>query len=94
MAPARRPGTGTNQEAVRRHNLGTLLAHLHHDGQLSRAELNVRLGLNRSTIAVLVGELVQLGAVIEQVPSGGRTGAGRPSLDVRPNPHSVVVVAV
>lgn len=94
MAPARRPGTGTNQEAVRRHNLGTLLAHLHRDGQLSRAELTVRLGLNRSTIAVLVGELVQLGAVVEQIPSRGRTGAGRPSLDVRPSPGSVAVVAV
>ena len=94
MAPARRPGAGTNQEAVRRHNLGTLLAHLHHDGQLSRAELTVRLGLNRSTIAVLVGELVQLGAVVEQIPSRGRTGAGRPSLDVRPSPGSVAVVAV
>ncbi|MEO7745746.1 MAG: ROK family transcriptional regulator, partial [Actinomycetota bacterium] len=94
MAVARRPGAGTNQEAVRRHNLGTVLAHLHHDGQLSRADLTARLGLNRSTIGALVGELVSLGLVVETAPSGGRSGAGRPSLDVRPNPAAAVVVAV
>lgn len=94
MAPARRPGAGTNQEDVRRHNLGTVLAHLHHDGQLSRADLTARLGLNRSTIAALVGELVQLRAVVEQAPRGGRAGAGRPSLDVRPSSRSVLVLAV
>ena len=97
MAPARRPGTGTNQEAVRRHNLGTVLAHLHHDGELSRAELTARMGLNRSTIGALVGELVELGAVVETTPSerpGGRRPAGRPSLDVRPSSDSVYVIAV
>lgn len=79
---------------MRRHNLGTVLSHLHHDGQLSRADLTARLGLNRSTIGALVGELVSLDAVVETAPSGGRTGAGRPSLDVRPNPQAAVVVAV
>src|SRR5919107_592143 len=92
MAPAR-PGAGTTQEAVRRHNLGTLLAHLHHDGQLSRAALTERMGLNRSTIGGLVGELVDLGAVRQTAPAGGRTGAGRPSLDVRPSCEDVYVLA-
>jgi predicted NBD/HSP70 family sugar kinase len=92
MAPAR-PGAGTTQEAVRRHNLGTLLAHLHHDGQLSRAALTERMGLNRSTIGGLVGELVDLGAVQQTAPAGGRTGAGRPSLDVRPSSEDVYVLA-
>ena len=72
MAPAR-PGAGTTQEAVRRHNLGTLLAHLHQDGQLSRASLTERMGLNRSTIGGLVGELVDLGAVQQTAPARGRT---------------------
>lgn len=97
MAAARRPGAGTNQEAVRRHNLGTLLAHLHHDGQLSRAELTGRMGLNRSTIGALVGELVELGLVDEAAPSerrSGRHGAGRPSLDVRPNSDAAFAIAV
>jgi predicted NBD/HSP70 family sugar kinase len=94
VSPSGRPGSGTNQEAVRRHNLGTLLTHLHHDGQLSRAELTARMGLNRSTIGALVGELVSLGAVVETAPSGGRTGAGRPSLDVQPSTQEVVVLAI
>src|SRR3954451_5086376 len=92
MAPAR-PGAGTTQEAVRRHNLGTLLAHLHHDGQLSRAALTERMGLNRSTIGALVGELVDLGAVRQTAPGGSRSGAGRPSLDVRPSSEDVYVLA-
>src|SRR5215218_5629748 len=92
MAPAR-PGAGTRQEAVRRHNLGTLLAHLHHDGQLSRAALTERMGLNRSTIGGLVGELVDLGAVRQTAPGGSRSGAGRPSLDVRPSCEDVYVLA-
>ncbi|HEX3005872.1 MAG TPA: ROK family transcriptional regulator [Angustibacter sp.] len=94
---ARRHGAGTNQEAVRRHNLGTLLAHVHHDGQLSRAELTARMGLNRSTIGALVGELVELGLVDEAAPSerrSGRHGAGRPSLDVRPHAEAVYVIAI
>jgi predicted NBD/HSP70 family sugar kinase len=94
MSPSGRPGAGTNQEDVRRHNLGTVLTHLHHDGQLSRAELTARMGLNRSTIGALVGELVALGAVVETAPSGGRAGAGRPSLDVRPSAPDVVVLAI
>lgn len=94
---ARKHGAGTNQEAVRRHNLGTLLAHVHHDGQLSRAELTARMGLNRSTIGALVGELVELGLVDETAPSerrSGRHGAGRPSLDVRPDAEAVYVIAI
>src|SRR5215217_5591308 len=92
MAPAR-PGAGTTQEAVRRHNLGTLLAHLHHDGQLSRAALTERMGLNRSTIGGLVAELVDLGVVQQTAPARGRAGAGRPSLDVRPSCEDVYVLA-
>ena len=78
---------------MRRHNLGTLLAHLHHDGQLSRASLTERMRLNRSTIGGLVGELVDLGAVQQTAPAGGRGGAGRPSLDVRPSCEDVYVLA-
>jgi len=82
------------QEGLRRHNLGTLLGHLHLHGALSRADLTHRMGLNRSTIAALVAELATLGAVQEETPAGSRTGAGRPSLLVRPRPDRVQVVAV
>jgi predicted NBD/HSP70 family sugar kinase len=82
VARSRRLGAGTNQESVRRHNLGTVLSHVHQEGQLSRAELTARMGLNRSTIAGLVGELVELGAVAEAapgLPAAGRSAARRPA---------------
>jgi len=88
-----RPGAGTNQEAVRRHNLGTLLGHVHHNGRISRAALTTRMRLNRSTIAALVGELEGLGLVEQCAPQGERNGAGRPSLDVRPGPIEAFVLA-
>jgi predicted NBD/HSP70 family sugar kinase len=89
-----RSGAGTNQEAVRRHNLGTLLGHVHLLGRVSRADLTSLMGLNRSTIAGLVGELQGLG-LAEQVRSEAvRNGAGRPSPDVVPAPDGAHVLAV
>jgi predicted NBD/HSP70 family sugar kinase len=88
-----RVGTGTNQEAVRRHNLGTLLRHVHQRGNSSRAELTKGMGLNRSTIAGLVAELETLGAVVNTAAVGTR-GAGRPSVGVRIAPDGPFVVAV
>ena len=95
MPPRRRGGTGTNQEAVRRHNLGTLLGHVHRSGGVSRAQLTERMALNRSTIADLVRELEELAAVTQSTPEAGapRTGAGRPSIDVNPSSETVFVLA-
>ncbi len=83
MGSAGRAGVGTNQEDVRRHNLGTVLGHVHRAECLSRAELTARMGLNRSTIAGLVTELESLGLAEQAKPSGARIGAGRPSVEVR-----------
>lgn len=95
MSPQRRSGLGTNQEAVRRHNLGTLLRHVHSAGQISRAELTSLMGLNRSTIAGLVGELESLGVSERASPAGGaRQGAGRPSAEVRIAADGPYVIAV
>lgn len=95
MSPSRRSGLGTNQEAVRRHNLGTLLRHVHGAGQISRAELTSLMGLNRSTIAGLVGELESLGISERATPlEGSRQGAGRPSAGVRIAGDGPYVVAV
>ena len=44
VAPAARP------DAMRRHNLALILAQVHRDGALTRAELTARLGLSRSTM--------------------------------------------
>jgi predicted NBD/HSP70 family sugar kinase len=85
--PAARP------DAMRKHNLALVLAQVHRDGALTRAELTARLGLSRSTIGALVADLAELGLVQESVPSGG-TRAGRPSHVVGPHPSGPFVVAV
>ena len=87
VAPAARP------DAMRRHNLALILAQVHRDGALTRAELTARLGLSRSTIGALVTDLVDLGLVQESVPTGG-TRAGRPSHVVGPHADGPFVVAV
>lgn len=87
-------GAGTNQEGVRRHNLGTLLRHVHRTGEISRAQLTSAMGLNRSTIAALVGELAELGLAEHADPAAGRRTAGRPSAGVRVAGSGPYVIAV
>jgi predicted NBD/HSP70 family sugar kinase len=96
MTRTPRTGLGTNQEGIRRHNLGTLLRHVHQRGHSSRAELTKGMGLNRSTIAGLVAELESLGAVenAEAVGTPTPRGAGRPSVGVRIAADGPFVVAV
>jgi hypothetical protein len=72
-----RPIRGGTQEDVRRHNLATLLGHLHIHGPLTRADLTARMGLNRSTIAALVNEMSALGALREGPRTAGGSGAVR-----------------
>ncbi|RKE17245.1 ROK family transcriptional regulator [Streptomyces sp. TLI_171] len=84
---------GPSQEEVRQHNLGALLRHVHYGGPTSRAVLAAELGLNRSTILGLVGDLTAAGLVREELPQDtGR--AGRPSLVVKPESTRVHVLAV
>ncbi|GAA0976832.1 ROK family transcriptional regulator [Acrocarpospora macrocephala] len=83
---------GPSQEEIRRHNLGTLLRHVHLGGPTSRAELTNRMGLNRSTIMALTADLTAAGLVREELPRDtGR--AGRPSLVVRPESGRFYVLA-
>lgn len=74
---------GAGQDEVRRHNLSAVLEAVHRAGAMSRTELASRLGLNRSTILDLVGDLAAAGLLLEEQPRS-RHGAGRPSLVVRP----------
>ena len=76
----------------RRSSLGTLLHHVHVSGPLSRAALAQRMGINRSTVLTLTAELVAAGLVREEYPAA-TTGAGRPSLVVRPESQRVYVLA-
>ena len=81
---------GNNLDQVRRRNLSIVLTLVHSTRGLSRAELTRATGLNRSTIAALVGELVELGLVLEGAPDPTNM-VGRPSATVLPNPTTVAV---
>jgi predicted NBD/HSP70 family sugar kinase len=83
-------GSGNNNDKVRRHNLSVVLGLAHRTRGLSRAQLTRQTGLNRSTIADLVGELVDRQLVVEVDPDlSGHVG--RPSRIVRPNPRAVAL---
>ena len=83
--------TATSASA-RRQNLGRLLTMVHREGPQPRSALTRRTGLNRSTVAGLVGELVESGLVSETGPLS-TTGVGRPSPLVAADP-SVVALTV
>ncbi|MCJ1701186.1 ROK family protein [Rathayibacter festucae] len=83
---------GNNLDRVRRHNLSALLRLVHRGGPRSRSQLTRLTGLNRSTIAALVGELVELGVVRELQPET-LNQVGRPSPIVETDPR-VVAIAV
>ena len=84
---------GVASEELRRHNLTAVLDRLHISGPLSRSQLATQTGLNRSTIRDLIGELADLGLVIED-QSTTSSGPGRPSSIARVDPSGSVVLAV
>lgn len=88
-----RSSRGVAAEELRRHNLSAVLEHLHVSGPVSRSQLTAMTGLNRSTVADLIGELSALGLVTEG-PSTIATGPGRPSPVVDVRPYGAVVLAV
>ena len=89
-AGSRTKEMGNNLDSVRQHNLSTILTLVHHAGSIPRAQLTRRTGLNRSTIAALVGELVGLRLVTESL---GETTSqvGRPSSVVQTNPDTIAI---
>jgi predicted NBD/HSP70 family sugar kinase len=81
---------GNNLDQVRRRNLSTVLGLVHTNGAPSRAWLTRETGLNRSTIAALVAELVQLGLVIEA--GWDQTNqVGRPSPIIRASGKRIAI---
>lgn len=84
------PAPRENGDGVRARNLARVLRLVHRGGAQSRAQLTAATGLNRSTIADLVGELVTEGWVVERDPDPiGRVG--RPSPVVEASPQTVVI---
>jgi predicted NBD/HSP70 family sugar kinase len=96
---ARGSSRGARSEDVRRGNLSTLLRYVHVHGPTARSRLTAVLGLNRSTIGDLTGDLVAAGLVCEEAGRPDRDGTGpassggRPSYVVRPETHRVQVLA-
>lgn len=87
------PRRGVAADELRRHNLAAVIERLHLTGAMSRSELAGITGLNRSTIADLIGELTELG-LVEEEPGSVASGPGRPSPVVRPRPQGAVVLAI
>ncbi|MFT4157514.1 MAG: ROK family transcriptional regulator [Microbacterium sp.] len=86
------PSPTSSASGTRPHNLARILRLVHEEGAQSRAALTETTGLNRSTIADLVGELIRRGLVTEQIPAiPGRVG--RPSPVVTAS-SAVVAIAV
>ncbi|CAN5130085.1 ROK family transcriptional regulator [soil metagenome] len=91
MTDDSRPGLrGNNLDLVRRRNLGLVLRRVHELDGISRASLTRETGLNRSTIAALVAELVQLELVVETVPEQTNL-VGRPSPVIMPTRRAVAI---
>ncbi|PRW62234.1 ROK family protein [Actinopolyspora mortivallis] len=85
---------GRDPASLRRHNLRTLLGHLHLQGATSRVRLGEITGLTRSAIADLVAELTERGLATEAGPSQPQSGRGRPPLIVSPRDESAYVLAL
>src|SRR5829696_2243289 len=101
MTVLARGARGARSEDVRRGNLSTLLRYVHVNGPTPRSHLTAVLGLNRSTIGDLTGDLVAAGLVREEAGRAdqaalGRTAnaGGRPSHVVLPESERVQVLAV
>jgi predicted NBD/HSP70 family sugar kinase len=88
--PSKAVTRGNNLDSVRRHNLSVVLDMVHSEAPVSRARLTAATGLNRSTIAALVAELVQLDYVRESEPDV-TTKVGRPSFVIEPSDRLVAL---
>lgn len=83
-------GRGNSNDHVRRHNLAAILGLVHRARGMSRSQLTRETGLNRSTVAALVTELVELRLVVEADPDSSNR-VGRPSPIVRPDGLTVAI---
>lgn len=81
---------GSNRDSTRQHNLSTVLRLVHSMAGVSRAQLTRATGLNRSTIAALVAELVHLGLVVESDLDQAQQH-GRPSIMIEPSPGALAL---
>ncbi|MCU1424942.1 MAG: transcriptional regulator [Microbacteriaceae bacterium] len=82
---------GNNLDSVRRENLSMVLGIVHRRGRVSRSQITHATGLNRSTVAALVAELVALDLVVVREPDASVTTVGRPSPQISPADTHVTI---
>lgn len=83
---------GGTAEDVRRANLAAILGILYRNGAASRTALSRHTGRNRSTIASLVTDLVDIGLVNERDPDSlGVVGRPSPVVSIRPEVAAIAV---
>jgi predicted NBD/HSP70 family sugar kinase len=86
--PAAPDGRGNSD--VRRHNLSLVLRLVHQSRGVPRSQLTRSTGLNRSTIAALVGELAERELLVEAGPDASNQ-VGRPSPLALPGPRPIAI---
>lgn len=88
---------GSNLDSLRMNNLSAILTRIHRDSPLSRSDLATATGLNRSTVTILVNELIDHGLVLESSNNGTKARAkksvGRPSISLLPS-EQIIAIAV
>jgi predicted NBD/HSP70 family sugar kinase len=80
-------------EGLRRHNLAAVLQRIYLTGPSSRSQITSATGLNRSTVADLVAELVDL-ELVSEGPGRTTAGPGRPSPIVKVKWSSTAALAI
>lgn len=92
-----RTSMGSNLDSLRMHNLSAILTRIHYDAPLSRSDLATATGLNRSTVTILVNELIDRGLVLESSNNGtgasAKKSVGRPSMALHPS-EQIIAIAV
>jgi predicted NBD/HSP70 family sugar kinase len=81
---------GRGNSDTRRHNLSLVLRLVHQSRGIPRSGLTRSTGLNRSTIAALVGELVERELLVEGEPDASNQ-VGRPSPLTLPGPRAIAI---
>ncbi len=77
------PYVRADQTTVRRANLGVVLRKVAERTTCSRADVATETGLTRGTVSSLVGELIDLGLLIETGESATPRRVGRPGVGLR-----------
>ncbi len=86
------PNYITDQAYIRENNLSSVLRLIHSQAPISRAQLAVVTGLNKSTISSLVDDLIASKLVNEA--GSNSTGAGRPATMLEINPQAGLIIGV